>query len=549
MGHRPRSDGRAVDVAPGRVAVLIATYNEGPEILLPTVTAALALGPEHETWVLDDGNRPAVEAMATELGARYLARSDNRDAKAGNLNNALTVVRADFIAVLDADHVPEQNFLRHTLGYFEDSSVALVQTPQEFYNGDSFIHHGDGSRHDEQFFHRVIMPGKNRCNAAFWCGTNAVLRVEALRWIGGVSTETITEDMHTTVRLHRTGWRTVHHNEVLARGLAPRNYEEFQTQRWRWGAGSMQSVAIENPLLSRGLSLGQRFMYAASALSWFDSWRTLGLHLVPPIVLLTGVAPVTASMTTLAVVLVIVYLLQVATSRILSRGRLRVGSTLVFELLKMPPNVSSSLVFLRPRKLSFAVTAKGRTGAQRHRHDVPSLLWMLIGLAVAAWLWATLSLAGLTPQHPTRPDLVVAGVAWLLVNTLVLVLAIDRIRRTRYSSERRVGHRVKIVAPARVNGQPARIEDISLVGALVVANGCGALELGTPVRLEVKIGDQVASLGGVVRQRSATNDTDLTTLGLAFVSGQWAERSKLANGLFDMGLTAELAGEPLRQTS
>lgn len=533
-----------VDEVPGRVAVLIATYNEGPEILLPTIAAALALAPEHETWVLDDGRRPEVEAMALELGARYLTRDDNRHAKAGNLNHALGIVEADFVAVLDADHVPERNFLRHTLGYFDDPGVALVQTPQEFYNGDSFIHQDGGSRHDEQFFHRVIMPGKNRCNAAFWCGTNAVLRVSALRWIGGVSTATITEDMHTTVRLHRTGWRTVHHNEVLARGLAPRNYAEFRTQRWRWGAGSMQSVAIENPLLSSGLSLGQRFMYGASALSWFDSWRTLGLHLIPPVVLLTGVAPVSASIKTLAAVLVVVHGLQLVTSRILSRGRLRLGSTLIFELLKMPANVSSSLVYLRPRKLSFAVTPKGRTGDGRQRHTVPTLFWLLLGLDVAAWLWATLSLAGLTPYQPARPDLVIAGVAWLLMNTVMLSLAIDRVRRNRYSSERRAGHRVRVVAPARVNRQAAQLEDVSLVGASIISKGCDDIEVGDVVRVDMKVGDQVASLEAHVRQRASTNMAGVSRLGVEYLPGQWGDRACLATGLFNEGMTSELVPAP-----
>ncbi len=80
---------RRVQATSYRVAVLIPTYNEPEEVLLPTVAAAVRLSPPHDTWVLDDGRRPWVRELATELGARYLARPDNRHAKAGNLNYAL----------------------------------------------------------------------------------------------------------------------------------------------------------------------------------------------------------------------------------------------------------------------------------------------------------------------------------------------------------------------------------------------------------------------------------------------------------------------------
>lgn len=219
-----RPDARTVLGTSDRVAVLIPTYNESLEILTPTIAAAVALHVEHETWVLDDGDRPDVERLAADLGARYLTRPEHRHAKAGNLNHALGVIEADFIAVLDADHVASPDFLVHTLGYFDDAGIALVQTPQDFYNTDSFEHQArrDGLPdrfHEQALFYRILQPGKNRWGGAFWCGTGAVVRVAALRAVGGVATETITEDIHTTIRLHRRGWRTVYHNEVLALSL------------------------------------------------------------------------------------------------------------------------------------------------------------------------------------------------------------------------------------------------------------------------------------------------------------------------------------------
>ncbi|MCP3934112.1 MAG: glycosyltransferase [Actinomycetia bacterium] len=530
---------RRVAATNAKVVVFIATYDEGLEVLMPTLSAALALEPAHETWLLDDGRRPEVKDMALALGAHYVTRPDNSHAKAGNLNHALAICDADLVAVLDADHVPEPGFLRNTIGYFADPTVALVQTPQEFYNGDSFLHWGRKGNHEEQFFHRVIMPGKNRANAAFWTGTNAILRTSALRWIGGVSTVTITEDMHTTVRLHRTGWKTVHHNEVLARGLAARNYDEFHTQRWRWGAGAMQSLAIENPLVSRGLSAAQRMMYLASASSWFDSWRTLVLHLLPVVALTTGAPPVDAPVGTLIPAIIVVHSLQFVLSKLLSRGRLRLLPTLVFEVLKMPANLSSTLVFFRPRRLKFAVTPKGRSESGRARQSVPLLLWLLLAADLIAWGYTTLALGGAIPRPIDEPRLMLLGVSWLLANLFVLVLAIDRIRRPDFGGERRAGHRAECQFEAKVDGVRARTLDVSLTGASLLMRDPNAAA-GLTVTVQLDLGGSVVEFDGIVRRCDATSFEGVALLGVEWLPGQWSPLSHLATSLFRRGATLEM---------
>lgn len=259
--------------------MLIRTYNEPEDVLLPTIAAAVALEPAHETWVPDDGERPEVEALATELGARYLTRHDNTHAKAGNINHALDRIDADLIAVLDADHVARPEFLVNTLAYFADPEVALVQTPQDFYNEDSFEHSersSAGIYNEQAVFYRVIAAAKNRWQGAFWCGTCAIVRTEALRSVGGIATGSVTDDILTTIEMHGRGWRTFYHNEVLARGLAARSLDEYLVQRRRWATGAMEVLRIENPLTVEGLSFGQRFSYATTLWAWFDAWRSLG---------------------------------------------------------------------------------------------------------------------------------------------------------------------------------------------------------------------------------------------------------------------------------
>ena len=272
-----------VEETTDRIALLIATYNEPEEVLLPTIAAAVALQPRHETWVLDDGDRPEIRALAEALGASYLSRRTRQDAKAGNINHALSHIDADLVAVLDADHVARPDLLRHTLGYFADPDVAVVQTPQEFYNAGSFEHVEPRARglarqarstySEQSLFYRAIQPGKNRWNAAFWCGTGAVLRVAALNSVGGVATGSVTEDIQTTIRLQRRGWKTVYHNEVLAHGLAAASVEQYALQRHRWCTGAMQVLRKERPLSGPRLTVLQRLAYAATLLGWFDAVR------------------------------------------------------------------------------------------------------------------------------------------------------------------------------------------------------------------------------------------------------------------------------------
>ena len=153
---QPVLEGRTVDV-------LVPTYNEDPALLRATLEACIRMDYPHKTYVLDDGKRPEVEALASELGVIYVSRPDNRHAKAGNLNNALEQTDGEFVVVLDADHVPEPQFLTRLIGYFRDERVAFVQTPHAFYNFDSFqarLDHKNRRYWEEgDLFYRVIQPG------------------------------------------------------------------------------------------------------------------------------------------------------------------------------------------------------------------------------------------------------------------------------------------------------------------------------------------------------------------------------------------------------
>ncbi len=537
---------RDVTATDARIAVLVPTYNEGIEVLMPTVAAAIAMRVSHETWVLDDGDRPAVADLARTLGAHYLARPSHEHAKAGNVNHALRFVDAQFVAILDADHVASPDFLVHTLGYFDDPGIALVQTPQEFYNVDSFEHEsggvtrsmGDAGRvdrfHEQALFYRVLQPGKNRWGGAFWCGTGAVIRTSALAEVGGVATETITEDIHTTIRLHRRGWRTIYHNEVLARGLAASDAATYQLQRHRWGTGAMQVLRTENPLFVSGLRLRQRLAYAATLLGWFDAWRSLGYLVLPIIVIASGAVPIRAEPLTFGIAFGANFVLGQLALRALSRGCHRPILSVLFEFVRMTPNLLATTTLLTDRRAAFKVTPKGRTAEGRQPTHVPRPLTAVLLLSVLAGAWYTLTLLGATPVVYTIPWAVHAAVAWMLVNVGLVWLAIRRIRADKYAPERRSSVRFETDLAARVDGIEAWVRDLSLTGARVeVPPG---VNLAPATRLTVDTGDgQSLDLHGSIRGRW-TDPDGATILGFEFDDGQYDVRACLALTLF--GATA-----------
>jgi cellulose synthase (UDP-forming) len=523
---QPRPDGERPTVT-----VLVATYDEHLDVLLPTVAACLALEGEHETWVLDDGDRLEVEEMVTALGARYVSRPEHDHAKAGNLNHALQLVRTDLVAVFDADHVPDAGFLTRTLPYFADQRLALVQTPQDFYNTSSFEHLRPGADlHEESLFYRVIQAGKHHAGAAFWCGTNAVLRVDALRHIGGVATESLTEDFHTTVKLHRAGWRSAYHNEVLARGLAAGGPAAFYAQRRRWGRGAMQVLRHDNPLTSSGLTLRQRLSYLYSVSAWFDSWRTLGLALVPVAVVLTGLFPVDAHPGQFVVMAGSAFVLQQLALTLSSRGFAPAHYPLLFEVIRLPSNLAATLSLVRRGTGRFAVTAKGRTGDARVRAHVPGLLVVLALVLGCTLLYALLGLVGWTPTDSPLRGTMLVPIAWMAATLAFLVAGIRRIRDPRFSTERREAHRFPARLPATVSGAPAWVVDVSIGGAQVRVPG-----VGTPAGDDVMLAITVPDRSEPVLFRAAVRNRQGDLHRLQFIGRQWMSLAALSATSFGAG--------------
>jgi cellulose synthase (UDP-forming) len=205
------------------VDVFIATYNEPIDLVMRTARAAKAITYPHRTFVLDDGNRPEMRAAAEAEGIEWLTRSADwagmpRHAKAGNLNNALLSTEGEFFLILDADQVPLPDILDKTLGYFAEDEMALVQTPQWFEN----VPDHDPLGSQAPLFYGPIQQGKDGWNAAFFCGSNAVIRREALmqlgvsRYVGEVEVS-VHRALRTARAVLRRARRTLGRDDVAVR--------------------------------------------------------------------------------------------------------------------------------------------------------------------------------------------------------------------------------------------------------------------------------------------------------------------------------------------
>lgn len=564
------------------VDVFITCYNEPVEVVRATAIAARDIRYPHRTYILDDGNSPAMRAMAESIGVGYIVRSEEwkgkqRHAKAGNLNNALFQTNGEFILVLDADQIPSPDILDRTLGYFADERVALVQTPQWFYN----VPPDDPLGSQAPLFYGPIMQGKDGWNAAFFCGSNAVLRREALMQIGIVNyvrdlelrarralraadvllrraareaqrtgnaairsaidelraavresrrmlraglpiqevtwmfqqraaaaarplvaeelmrlraeladlpgladdedltttlsrsldddtllhtlttreqsplaaiatvrelllavdvdradeaqplmplaTISVTEDMATAMRLHAAGWRSVYHHEVLARGLAPEDLRSALQQRLRWAQGTIQVLLRENPLVTRGLSWGQRLMYFATMWSYLSGFFS-AIYLAAPIAyLFFGMLPVRTQAEEFAWRLV-PYLLTNELIFLIAGWKLATWRGRQYSLALFPLWIQATISALANvyagRPLSFVVTPKVRQGigsvwAQLRLVRVQVVTMAALALA-AIWGLARLAL-GL--QQDGIPTLV--NVFWIGYDLLMLSVVFD----------------------------------------------------------------------------------------------------------------------------
>lgn len=447
------------------VEVFVPTYNEDVGILRRTLVGAVAMDyPRKRVWLLDEQRRPEMRALTEELGCLYMTRPDNRGAKAGNLNHALARTTGGLIAVFDADQVPVRSFLRLTVGQFlANPRLALVQTPHHFYNPDPFERnlHLEGVIPPEQLmFYHVIQVGNDFWNSAFFCGSSAVLRRSALEDVGGIATETVTEDAHTALRMHARGWDSAYLALPQAAGLATERFAFYVSQRMRWARGMIQILLLDNPLLKRGLTWAQRLNYLSAAGHFLFGLPRMVYLLAPPAYLVFGVHPLQASALTIAAYALPHVFLSVIGGSTVSRTARHSFWAEVYETAIAPYIAMVTIVtLLAPRRGKFNVTAKG-TSMETYSFDWRSALPNLaVGALIAAGVLATPFRLYL---HPVDAGTTLLAAFWNAYNLVLLLaallVALDRPQRRGVYRVSRTG---RVTVTARGATWHGRVVDLA----------------------------------------------------------------------------------------
>ncbi len=262
-----------------RVAFQLPCYNEPAPVVIDTLRALMAVHYPKDRYlimVLDDSTKPdsrePLEAFCKTNGITYLHRDNRQGFKAGALNHALraTSEDVDLLAIVDADYLVDPNYLRETVGYFADESLAWIQTPQDYRNPDqSFLtkqyHLADA------YFYRAVMPSRNEENTIIFAGTMGIVRKQALLGVGGWGEKYITEDAELSLRLLLHGYSSVYINKTYGRGLIPPTFDGYKKQHYRWAFGGAKILRGHFlHLLFGRLTRRQAFDYFVGSVHWFE---------------------------------------------------------------------------------------------------------------------------------------------------------------------------------------------------------------------------------------------------------------------------------------
>lgn len=432
------------------VDIYIPTYNEPLAVVRPAVFAAQGVdwpSSKLRVYLLDDGRRPEFEAFAREAGVEYVTRNDNRNAKAGNINAALARTSGEYIAIFDCDHVPTRSFLQMTMGTFlRDPKCAMVQTPHHFFSPDPFERNLGTFRrvpNEGKLFYGLVQSGNDLWNASFFCGSCAIIKRGPLEAVGGVAVETVTEDAHTALRLHRKGYTTAYLPTVQAAGLATESLAGHIKQRTRWARGMAQIFRIDNPFLGRGLGLFQRLCYGNAMMHFFYGVPRLIFLVMPMAYLFFQLYFINAAATTIAsYVLPYIVLSNIANSRIQGRFRHSFWAEVYESVLAWYIALPTTFAFFSPKHGKFNVTEKGgRVDEGYFDWAVSKPYLVLLGLNVVAFLAGAYRLSFNANGEGAT---IIMNMVWTVYNLALLGAAVSVASEAK---QVRVTHRIAMRVP------------------------------------------------------------------------------------------------------
>ncbi|HGL5371384.1 TPA: UDP-forming cellulose synthase catalytic subunit [Citrobacter farmeri] len=480
------------------VDIFVPTYNEDLHVVKNTIYASLGIDwPKDKLniWILDDGGREEFRQFAQTVGVKYIARTTHEHAKAGNINNALKYATGEFVSIFDCDHVPTRSFLQMTMGWFlKDKNLAMMQTPHHFFSPDPFERNLGRFRktpNEGTLFYGLVQDGNDMWDATFFCGSCAVIRRKPLDEIGGIAVETVTEDAHTSLRLHRRGYTSAYMRIPQAAGLATESLSAHIGQRIRWARGMVQIFRLDNPLTGKGLKFAQRLCYV-NAMFHFLSGVPRLIFLTAPLAFLLLHAYIIYAPALMIALFVLPHMIHASltNSKIQGKYRHSFWSEIYETVLAWYIAPPTLVALINPHKGKFNVTAKGGLVEEEYvdwvisRPYIYLVLINLLGVAVGVWRYFY------GPENEMLT--VIVSLVWVFYNLIILGGAVAV---SVESKQVRRSHRVEISMPAAIAREDGHlfsctVHDFSDGGLGIKINGQAQVLEGQKVNLLLKRGQQ-----------------------------------------------------------
>lgn len=248
VSHKPKEEFQ--DEA--TVTVQLPLYNElyVVERLVNTICSIDYPKDKLEIQVLDDSTDETVQITEKIVGKKrkegfdihHIRRESREGFKAGALKEGLKIAKGEFIAIFDADFIPNKNFLKKTLAFFADEKVGMVQTRWEHLNGDySLLTRAQALALDGHF----VVEQNIRNKAGFFInfnGTGGVWRKDCIEDAGNWHADTLTEDLDLSYRAQMNGWKFVFLKDFTSPAELPSEINALKTQQFRWTKGAIETA-------------------------------------------------------------------------------------------------------------------------------------------------------------------------------------------------------------------------------------------------------------------------------------------------------------------
>ena len=272
------------------VDIFTTSYPGEPHsMIVNTLSAIQQIHYPHTTYLCDEGDDPYLKEACRKLGVIHVTRTEKKDAKAGNINNALQHATGDICLILDPDHVPAPEFIDEVLPYFENPEVGFVQVVQAYSNNrESFVAYGAAEQ--TYSFYGPMMMGMNSYGTVQAIGANCTFRREALDSIGGHAAG-LAEDMHTAMLMHAKGWKSVYVPKILTRGLVPATLAAYYKQQIKWARGTFELLFTVYPKLFSSFTWRQKIHYLTLPLYYLFGVFNLIDFLIPILALVLAEFP------------------------------------------------------------------------------------------------------------------------------------------------------------------------------------------------------------------------------------------------------------------